>query len=249
VIRFDCLRLVALVAGLAIAGCSHTPPHITVYADKQGVPPRQMVVTGTATLNVSPDCADVTMTVSKISMRPREAVEDVRRRQQALVATLERLGVERGDLKLSTLGIDPRYRYTERQHAELEGYEARITITVTTHKFEQLGALMEAGADAGVTEMASRFRRSDLDVLKKKVREQALLAAQDKARQTASTLGIALGGVASVKEENASYLYSNAYFPRVANVQDTANDGQALGGELQPLTLDVTVVYDLPERG
>jgi uncharacterized protein YggE len=241
--------LAAALVASSLAGCRAEAPHITVHTEK-GASPAQMVVTGTATLQVSPDCADLTMTLSARAPRPGAAVEQVRGRQDALIAALRKLGVEDGDLKLSTLSVLPEQEWIE-QRPVFKGYSARITIIATTHKFDQLGALMEAGAAAGVTEMASQFRRSDLDKLKKQVREQALVAARDKARQNASVLGIELGRVTGVAEQSNSYLYANAYFPRVANSVETAGapSGPSIGGELQPLTLDVTVTYDLPEHG
>ena len=51
--------------------------------------PGQMTVTGTATLEVSPDCADLTMTLSADSGKPGAATAQVQREEDALVAALE----------------------------------------------------------------------------------------------------------------------------------------------------------------
>ena len=240
----------ALATALSLAACGSTPPQITVHTEKAAPDLRRMEVSGTATMQVSPDCADLTMTLSHRAMRPGAAVGEVRARQEALVAALRKLGVEDGDLALSTLGVQPAYEWIDKRNV-LRGYDARITLTVTTRSFDRLGALLEAGADAGATEMSSQFRRSDLAALKKKVREQALLAARDKAQQSATTLGFSLGRVVGVGEQSTSYLYSNAYFPRVANVEtaESSSSSATIGGELQPLTLDVTVTYELPASG
>ena len=93
--------------------------------------------------------------------------------------------------------------------------------------------------------MSSQFRRSDLPELKKKVRDMALIAAKDKAKQTAGTLGIKLGRVISVAENPNGHMWSSAYFPQ-ANMAETRNDsGVVLGGTMQPLTLEVTIGYEL----
>jgi uncharacterized protein YggE len=207
-----------------------------------------MVVTGSATLQVSPDCADLTMTVSGNAMRPGAAVDIARKRQDALLAAFKKRGVEDGDMKLSTMSVSPEYEWTGNRQI-FKGYTARITLSVTTKNFDELAPLMETGADAGATEMTSQFRRSDLEELKKQVREKALIAAKEKAAQTAKTLGIDLGRVSGVSEQGAGYLYTNTYFPQVANFKDVMSEGTVahLGGEMQPLTLDITVTYDLPE--
>jgi uncharacterized protein YggE len=238
---------VALFLAAGLAACRAEPPAVTVVADK-GTIGHGLVVTGTATLQVSPDCADLTMTVTATAPRPGAAVEQVRARQAALVAALRRRGAADADLALSTVSIAPHVEWIE-QRSVAKGYDARITITVTTRKLDQIAALMEAGADAGVTEMTSQLRRSDLETLKAKVREQALLAARDKARRTAATLELDLGRITAVAEQSPSPLYSGAYVPRVANVVTAeAAAGQPLAGEAQALTLDVTVTYDLPAR-
>src|SRR5262249_47597475 len=113
-----------------------------------------------------------------------------------------------------------------------------VTITATTRAFDQIGALMGVAADAGVTEMSSRFRRSDLEAIRKKVRDQALVAAQTKAKETAATLGISLGRITAVSDASQSFLYSNEYFP-------SAGSPGGLGGEEQPLTIAVTLTYDI----
>jgi len=107
---------------------------------------------------------------------------------------------------------------------------------------------MDAGAQAGVTNMSSQFRRSDLDQLKKKVRDMAILSAKEKAEQTAHDLGIHLGRVISVTENQGGTMWSQEYFPQAANVQQTSNSGVSLGGTLQPLTLDITIGYELAEQ-
>jgi uncharacterized protein YggE len=243
------LRALAFALSLAagtLAACSSPAPQIVVRTDKDPVHPGQLVVTGSATLNVSPDCADLTMTITGSSMRPHTAVDEVRTREQALVVALKKLGVEQADLKLSTIGIQPEYEWIQ-SRSVLKTYNAQITISVTTKKFELLGELMEAGADAGVTQMASEFRRSDLATLKQKVRDQALEAAKEKARRTAATLGIPLGHVSSVAEQNPTPDVNRSYYMRATNAQENMDAAGAIGAELQPLTLEVTVTYDLPE--
>ena len=106
-------------------------------------------------------------------------------------------------------------------------------------------------ADAGASQLSSAFRRSDLPELKKKVRDMALAAAKDKAKQTATALGIDLGRVVAVSENAGGSMWNATYFPQVANAMER-NDvqgGTALGGTMQALTLDVSVGYQLSTKG
>jgi uncharacterized protein YggE len=75
--------------------------------------------------------------------------------------------------------------------------------------------------------------------MKTDVRAKAIAAAQAKAKQTASALGISLARINTVAESNQSYLFTNEYFP------SAGGSNAALAGDLQPLTIDVTITYDL----
>lgn len=210
--------------------------------------PGGMTVTGTATLEVSPDCADITMTIDVDGLRPGVATTSAQGKQQQIVDALKQLGLEASDIKLSTLTLNPWYEWVGNKNV-FKGYRAAITITATTKQFEKIGPIMEAGSLNGATAMTTQFRRSDLSELKKKVRDMALKAAKDKAHQTATALDIKLGRVVSVGENAGGMMWTHAYFPQVANAMEASTAprsvADALGGALQPLTLDVTIVYEL----
>jgi hypothetical protein len=228
----------ALVLALAapLTACAHQPPieiH-TAPADHTTA----LTATGSATIAIAPDCADLTLTLTADAARPADAIATVRKNQGPLLDGLKRGGIADKDLALSQLSVAPVYRY-EDQRTILDGFRAQITITATTEKFDLLGSLMETAAQAGVTEMSSRFRRTDLEALRKQVRDQALTAAQAKAKETAQVLGITLGPITSVSDAADGYLASNEYFPTART------GGAALGGEVQPLTINVTLTYGI----
>lgn len=235
-------RTLALACSLALlplaaGACNRPSPSVVVRAGA-GERAAGLTATGTATIGVSPDCADLTLTISREAPDARSAIAQVRARQAALVAALTQLGLADADVTLAHLGVDPVYDYAAGR-SELRGYRAHTTITATTRAFDQIAPLMEAAADAGATEMSSRFRRTDLEALKKDVRAKAIAAAQAKAQETAAALGVRLGTVTAVAEANQSFLFSNEYFP------SSGAGAGALGGDLQPLTIDIVVTYDL----
>jgi uncharacterized protein YggE len=244
-------RLVLLASLLSVPACADraAPQAVAVPAvelDKPG----SMTVTGTAVLEVSPDCADLTMTIVGEGARPGQATAAVQKQQQELVLALKKIGVEGSDLKLSYLRLDPVYAQTPFGIAapKITGYRAEVTVTATTRRFEQVGPIMEAGANAGASSMSSQFRRSDLPELKKQVREMALKAAKEKAAQTAKALGIELGRIVTVAETPNGMMWGSAYFPQVANEAVARPASGTLGGALQSLTLDVTVGFELSKK-
>lgn len=231
----------------SLAGCGDRTPTVVQVpatpseADRPGI----MNVNGQATIEVSPDCADLTITIATDDLRPGVAVKSLEAKKLALIAALQKIGVETGQVKVSNLQLDPIYEPSKHgwtQLIKVATYRAQITVTATTRDFAKLGDMMDAAASAGATSMSSAFRRSDLPEQKKKVRDMALAAAKAKAEQTAATLGIKLGRITSVAENAGGYMWTNQYFPNAASMQDSS---VAIGGALQPLTLDVSITFEL----
>lgn len=245
------LRIAALALASTLAACGDRAPHvIQLPANAADIArPGVMTVNGQATIEVSPDCADLTITLGSDHINPGTAVKSLETKKLALIAALQKIGIETGQVKLSFLHLDPIYAPNPEGWATLKvrTYRARLTLTATTKDFGKLGDMMDAAATAGATNMSSAFRRSDLPEQKAKVRDMALAAAKAKAQQTASTLGIKLGRITAVAENAGGYMWSSQYFPNAAMSMDSSAN-VALGGSLQPLTLDVSVTFELAKE-
>ena len=246
--------LAGLVLASSLVACGErTPQVITLQQPPHGemAKPGAMTVSGSATLEVSPDCADMTLTLTAEAPRAGVAAAALTKKQTALIEAMKALGLETSDLKISHVSMNPVFRDWP-HHSTVRHFHAAITITATTKKFELVAPMMEAAANSGATSMSTQFRRSDLPELKKKVREMALKAAKEKAELTAKTLGISLGGVTTVAEMPAGHMWHNAYFPSsVVNVSAEAATQQVasvLGGASQTLTLDITVGFELVKK-
>jgi uncharacterized protein YggE len=246
------LAALVLASSLATLGaCGDRAPHIIqVPAQKVDIErPGTMTVTGQATLELSPDCADVSITIGVEHDKTSLAMKQLEQKKLAMLAALDKAGIESPQVKLSSLGIDPVYAVDARGYPTsfVRTYRAQITVIATTKDFAKISDIMDAGASAGATSMSTQYRRSDLAEQKQKVRDMALAAAKAKAEQTAKALGITLGRVVSVGENAGGHMWGNQYFPNAASTMD-AHTAVALGGTLQPLTLDVTVGYELPGK-
>ena len=204
-------------------------------------PPRQLTVTGTATLDLTPDVMDVRMQISAEAGRPKAAVALVRAHQAEVTAAVAKLHVGKDDLKLSQLSLSPTYD----DHGNVRGYQATVTLTASSKDFDLLGDLAEAGAAAGATGLAASFRRSDLPAQKAHVRALAIEAAKAKAKQTAELLGFSLGPVDTVSEGTGdSWGYNGG---AVNNVYSNATRTPAseVNPEASSLTLAVTVAFEI----
>ncbi len=236
----------ALISIVAAAACASPPtpaaaPCCPAGAAKADEPPRTIAVTGTATLDVVPDVADVVFTVSGEAARPKAATAAARARQARLVTALRAAGVTEADLALSHLSIGPTY---DSVSGRQRGYVASITVTASTRDFDLVGDLMDAGADAGATGMSTQFRVADLAARKAKVRGMALDAVKAKAAQTTEALGVALGEIRSISEDGGSTWGPGWGAVENVYVQQAVSPSGA-HADRQPLTLSVTVTYAL----
>src|SRR5215467_8944970 len=119
--------LATLALSTSLLGC-----HDRVIAVPQTVEPTrpgQMTITGTATLEVSPDCADLTMTLGADDLRPGVATSEVGTKEQALVTALGKIGVEKSDIKLSNVTLEPIYDPNPTGWAQIKVHTYRAQIT------------------------------------------------------------------------------------------------------------------------
>src|ERR1043165_6091460 len=86
------LALVASLLAIPACGDRAAPQIVAVPAAAELEKPGSMTVTGTAVLDVSPDCADLTMTIVGEGARPGQATASVQRQQQELVEALKKIG-------------------------------------------------------------------------------------------------------------------------------------------------------------
>src|SRR5512139_401079 len=97
-------KLLAGILALSLAACSdRTPQVVTLQQPAPAVQPGIMTVTGSATLDVSPDCADLTVTLIADAPKAAAASSALTKKQTELVAAMKDLGVETRDIKLSSV--------------------------------------------------------------------------------------------------------------------------------------------------
>lgn len=243
--------LLALALALPAAACKD-PPAMPRSIELVQSPSRPtFTVTGTAQIDVAPDCADITLTISGEAPRTGPAAATAREKQTALLAKLKALGLAAEDIKLSSLRIDPVIEYLTDGRQRSKGFRAETRVVVVTRDFAQIEGIMDAAAESGVTQMSTAFRSEKLDDVKKQLRDLALEAAAAKARQMTSKLGTTLGAVVGIAESSGGSLWANAYFPQttVPNVTGPAVSGSLTTAEAQTLSLEVSVTYQLPTAG
>jgi uncharacterized protein len=244
-------RWIPLVfAALAAACTANAAPTQGHHDDdsKDRIAPGVMSISGTATLDVAPDTANVSMTLTGNGSRPKQAVVALRAKQDDLIKALQALGIETGQIKISHLGLEPVWVYPEKAAPYIRGYQATLTVTASTRRFDLIGDMMEAGAGAGASSMSTNFECADLPELKKKVRDLAIAAAREKAAQMAGGFGVKLARITVLNEAAAGNAwYFDPAFANAAAEGASIRSRISLSPELQPLVLTVTVAYELDQ--
>lgn len=168
------------------------------YADDE--PPREVNVTGVASLTATPDQAVVTMGIQARNPSLAAARERVGKVAGAFLDLTRKLGIDKKHVQTTGLTMRPEYRWNrDGQKQEFTGYFVQRSLTVQLKDLDLLGKLIEGAVDAGVNEVSppqlDSSRRRELH------RETLAKAAEDaraNAEVLAQTLGAKLGPVRSI---------------------------------------------------
>lgn len=248
--------LSAVIALMALTGLNHgcardqaqpQPQPIIIDAANSGVVRPYVLVNGIATIDLRPDVADVTITLSVERPRPNAALSELQTQREGLVASLAELGVSGVNLRSSHTGVSTVYE--PRGDREIRGYQASQTFVASLTDFDGVGDVLERAAAFELGSMHTRYRSTRMPEKKRELREMALRAAELKAQQSAKVLDVTLGPVLSIEEtgRNVGGWGSNANI--VEN--DFATEGTT-GAPIEPgavpMTLTVEVRYALAEN-
>ncbi|MCA9521530.1 MAG: SIMPL domain-containing protein [Myxococcales bacterium] len=193
---------VLVLSALSLSACRRSNAAPTGSRTKGVAFPRIVQVNGSAQIDVAPDVVDVSIRLSLTRPTPKAAMEELERRKGKLLESLQAASVQRKEVQLGQITLSPDYeRYPSHK---LRGFRAQLEVSVCLSKFERLTAVMQAAANANAAAMGTRFRSTKMQPTKVRARILAVKAARKKADQLASSLGVRLGRVVTIRETQAS---------------------------------------------
>jgi uncharacterized protein len=230
------IALVAVLAALAMAA----PVEKT---------PRTLTVTGTAEVSVQPDICYVSFGVETIDKHSaRDAYRTNSALMNAVTAAVKAAGIEAKDIQTARFSVTPSYRYEEKTGKRLfEGYRVSQQIDVKVHDLEKVSGVLDAGIEAGATEIGSvSFTVENPKRYTAEARLEAARAAQAKAQTMAEVMGVKLGKPTSITESepnnwNGLYAQANTVMRDEASAVDTPS---LQPGEVK-LTRTVYVTFEI----
>jgi hypothetical protein len=196
-----------MVAGLALAvllGPALAPRATRAVDDT--TPDRTISVSGTGTVTIAPDVADLNIGVVVQRPKVKEARAAAAAAMQGVVKALRAAGIAERDIRTTTLSLQPVYDYSTTGAApKITGYELRNGVVATVRDLDKLSDAVDGAlAGGGSTLDGVTFRVDDPTGPEAQARTQAMKAARAKADALAAAAGVTITGVASISEQSAS---------------------------------------------
>ena len=222
----------ALVATMGIASVASTPsPALAsdVQAGSTQAVQRTIQVSASDSVKVSPDMAELSLTICPQGATAQEAQAQAASELDALKTALAALGIDEKNIVASQVNIYARYDWSDYVE-KIVGYQASIDITLRELTIDQANSAIPAIAGIEDTTLdGTRFYVSTYDERYQEALVSALQVAQAKAKVLAQAAGAQLGAVANVCEnyDSQEYRYSSVQAKSEADTMAVAEAAAA----------------------
>lgn len=247
---FAALSLFALmlVGGLA-AGIAQWAIASPVAQAQANTTDRTITVVGEGTVRIQPDVARANFGVEVISPSVREALDENQATMDAVLTTLQELGIEERDIQTTGFSIfAERYGPEGPLPPDQVNYRVSNNVTVVIRNLENVGNVIDATVEAGANNIYGiEFRLDDPSTRESEARASAIEDAEAKATELAELTGVSVGPVVSVSEVIASGGYFSSNFAQASQLGLGGGGATPISpGELE-LTMQLQVTYAITE--
>jgi uncharacterized protein YggE len=235
-----------IAAGLLVAAVASPlfGPRTLLATDPATGTEHTISVSGTGSVLIDPDIADLRLGVTVQSATVKEARDANARAMNAVIAALKKLGIADADIQTTTLSLSPVYDYKpDGGTPRVTGYSLSNAVAVTIRDLDKISDAIDDSLAAGATSMDGiSFRVSDQAAAEKQARQAAMAEAKAKAQTLASAAGVAITGVASISETVSPTPYPVYYGARDVAAAEAPTPVQAGTNEV---SVSVSVVYTI----
>lgn len=166
-----------------------------------------LLVKGHAEARYVPDRFTIDLNVDVTDMSPDVARNKVEVHMRQLFKALDESGALKGQTHASTLSIQPQTEY-DNGKSVFKGTDVSRSVSATFGSLDKLRAFIaKVPADKEVQIGSVTTARSDIDAIRSKLREQAIVNSQDAAKKIAADYGMKIVGVYSVSEVAPDFAY------------------------------------------
>jgi len=194
-----------------------------------------ITVTGTHEIQVAPDEIKITITIDNREKVAQAAKEKTDLQGKKLIQLGRAVSIEPKDVSSSFVLLQPIRNYKKAEGRSILYFQAVQRIVLTLHDFSKYQTLMDSLAQDGFAEALIEYGVSDMPGYRKKARSGAILAAQEKAKLLAETIGQKIGKAYNIKETVQTTagmrpnVVSNAFLAENAGEGDEESGPLAVG--------------------
>lgn len=226
-------KLIALILSLLLLAA----PALAETA----APGATITVTGSASVSLEADYAQVSVGVSTKAATVEEATSQNGEAIRSVIAALTAYGIAEEDIATSSYSVHAEYDYMTGK-AVLSGYNVTNQLTVIIRDMEHIGATLDEATKAGANNI---YNVEFCSTQSAEAQDEALtLAVQDamrKAKLLAGAAGLTAGGIVSIEESSAVHYTVATTFK--AEARDAASN-VILPDDLT-VSASVTIVFEL----
>lgn len=171
-------------------------------------PVPRILVTGQGSVDVAPDMAILTLTVTREALTASTALDANSSAMEMVMEAMKSEGVETRDLQTSGFSIQPRYHYPNpkspdvREAPQIAGYTVRNSLTVRVRDINAVGAILDKSVKLGVNEGGNIvFTNQDPSAVITEARTLAVKDAIAKVHTLAEAAGVETGSLLEISEQ------------------------------------------------
>jgi uncharacterized protein YggE len=176
---------------------------------------RTITVSGTGSVNVDPDTADIIFSVQSDAVSLEDAQTDNSTRLQFITDELTAGGLAKEDIVTSGYYVTVMNEYDDDGNiVAISGYRINAEITATIRDLESVGALLDSvvGDEGANGVYGISFYVNDPAPAASEARKLAVEDAQAKANELAEASGVSISGVVSIEETYAPQPLAKDYY-------------------------------------
>jgi uncharacterized protein len=169
-------------------------------ASSPASPGAAILVTGTATIDITPDVARVLVSVQTTASNAAQAESQNATTTDRVRSQVARAGVASSDIKTLSVQVWPQYDYLNGE-SSLRGFMATDTLQLTVHDMARIGGVIDAAVAGGATSVEGvNYDTNDHSAAGAQALSAAVKDATVKAKAMADAAGVRLGSVVSITD-------------------------------------------------
>ena len=231
-----------VLAALAICGagparCQDVQP-VQIASAAEGI-----TVQGHGEVNVQPDIAQITLTVTTQSARQAEAVRQNAAQTTATLAALRGAGIANKDIQTRSYTVQPQYD-DKPSPPVLTGYQVQNSVQATVRDLAKVGLVIDKATAGGASQVDGvSFDLSDQSAAQAKALTLAVESAHRKAEIMAAAAGVSLGRLLTMMEGSSAPVYRPVFAARAMKAE--AVPETPINDQQITVDADATLVYAL----